>query len=113
MTVPDGPAMPHTRVVANPESGHRKRWLDWVVIGPIVVLALYVRLDTLTEQSLWEDELRQVGYYYEDSLKQVFYACATQGQPPLDYWIGYVLFKFNQSDTAARFNALSATGDPI
>jgi len=93
VTVPD-----EVRVIP----GNRSRVLDWLVISPLVVVALYIRLDTLTEQSLWEDELRQVSYYFHDSFKEVFYSSASQGQPPLDYWIGYFLFKFHQSDAVAR-----------
>ena len=44
-------------------------------------------------------------YYYGDDYKEVLYSAATQSQPPLDYWIGYVLFKFWPSDFTARLPA--------
>jgi hypothetical protein len=77
----------------------------WTLL-PIVALAVVIRGVTLTDMSLWMDELRQVSYYYENSFRDVMYYAATQQQPPLDYWIGHVIFKFVRSDAAARFPAM-------
>ncbi len=91
----------HTDPVAT-----RLNWSrEWLWVLPVVALALFVRLSGLDKVSLWCDEIRQVTYYYDDNYKQVMYSAATQSQPPLDYWIGFAVFKFWHSDWAARFPA--------
>lgn len=78
---------------------------DWLAVLPVVALALYVRLATLDSASLWCDEIGQIQSYYFDSYKKVMYWAARFQQPPLDYWIGWSVFKFADSDFAARLPA--------
>ena len=79
--------------------------VDWLAVLPVVALALLARLSTLDSASLWCDEIAQVHSYYFDNYKQVMYWAARFQQQPLDYWLGYVFFKFNQSDFVARLPA--------
>jgi len=71
----------------------------------IIALALFVRLSTLDAASLWCDEIGQVTSYYFDSYKDVMYWAARFQQPPLDYWVGWSVYKFAQGEFAARLPA--------
>ena len=94
-----------------PPSGENKwntyqgRATECVIILPVVLLALWVRLRTLDSASLWCDEIGQVAGYYFDGYKQVMYWAARFAQPPLDYWIGWSVYKFAQGEFAARLPA--------
>ncbi len=90
----------------DPVATRLDRSREWLWVLPVAVLALFVRLHGLDKVSLWCDEIRQVTYYYGDDYKQVMYSAATQSQPPLDYWIGFAVFKFWHSDWAARLPAV-------
>lgn len=79
---------------------------EWLPLVLVLLLAALLRGVTLGQASLWVDELAQVLTYYSDSYKVVMYQAAKHGQPPLDYWIGYVIFKFCRSDVAARLPAM-------
>ncbi len=78
---------------------------DYFIILPVVLLALWVRLRTLDSASLWCDEIGQVAGYFFDDYKQVMYWAAGFGQPPLDYWVGWSVYKFAQGEFAARLPA--------
>ncbi len=68
----------------------------------IIALALSVRLSTLDAASLWCDEIGQVTSYYFDSYKDVMYWAARFQQLPLDYWVGWSVYKFAQGDFTAH-----------
>ena len=76
----------------------------WLVILAVVTLALLVRLHDLDRESLFMDEIRQVAYYKAPYSRIVQHA-ASQQQPPLDYWIGHLVFRYFDSDLAARLPA--------
>ncbi|MCG3137316.1 MAG: hypothetical protein HJJLKODD_01160 [Phycisphaerae bacterium] len=78
---------------------------DWLAIIFLTLLAGLIRWSSIDELSLWIDEIRQVTYYYAQSWREVMYLAAMQQQPPLDYWIGYLVFQFGQSDALARLPA--------
>lgn len=67
----------------------------------LFVFALGLRLYHLDHESLWMDELYQVSFY-PFSFRQIIHLAAAQQQPPLDYWIGHVVWMFSQSDFAVR-----------
>jgi hypothetical protein len=50
------------------------------------------------------DEWCQVSYY-NDKFHEIIYLAASQTQPPLDYWIGHVIYYYAQSDFAVRLPA--------
>jgi 4-amino-4-deoxy-L-arabinose transferase-like glycosyltransferase len=78
----------------------------WRVISLtlLVVIALGVRLHHLDYESFWMDEIRQVSYY-PNTFSQIVHDAASQTQPPLDYWIGHVVYFFSNSDFALRLPA--------
>lgn len=61
-------------------------------------------MDQLGRESLFMDEIRQVSYYGNTPV-QIIADAASQQQPPLDYWLGHLVFKFSNSDFAARLPA--------
>jgi 4-amino-4-deoxy-L-arabinose transferase-like glycosyltransferase len=83
----------------------QSRAADCVIILAVLLLALWVRLRTLDSASLWCDEIGQVAGYFFDDYKQVMYWAARFGQPPLDYWVGWSVYKFAQGEFAARLPA--------
>ncbi len=72
-----------------------------ILFSIILLIALIVRIHHLDHESLWMDELRQVSYY-PLGFKQIVAAAASQQQPPLDYWIGHIVYFFSSSDFAVR-----------
>lgn len=72
-----------------------------LVFGAVLLIAAIARIHHLDYESLWMDELRQVSYY-PLSYKQIVAAAASQQQPPLDYWIGHIVYLFSSSDFAVR-----------
>lgn len=84
----------------------------WRTISVILLLlfALSLRLHHLDYESLWMDEIRQVSYY-PHSFSQIIKDAATMNQPPLDYWIGHIVYAFSNSDFAVRLpSALCGVG---
>ncbi|MFK5892375.1 MAG: hypothetical protein QM504_04040 [Pseudomonadota bacterium] len=76
-------------------------------IGALILLFLFslmLRTQGLDFESLWMDEVRQVSYYKAPFFDMFKYS-ALQQQPPLDYWIGHLLFLFYDSDFTARLPA--------
>ena len=67
----------------------------------LVVLALVIRLHNLDYESMWMDEIRQVSYY-ENDFSKIINNAAEQQQPPLDYWIGSLVYKLSKTDFSAR-----------
>ncbi len=56
------------------------------------------------------DEIRQVSYY-PHSFSQIIKDAATMNQPPIDYWIGHIVYAFSNSDFAVRLpSALCGVG---
>ena len=86
----------------NPLRSQRR---NWIVVAILFFMALSIRLYGIHDMSLWMDELRQINYYYAEDFKSVMYGAASQQQLPLDYWIGHAIFKYWQSETAARMPA--------
>lgn len=70
----------------------------------LFLLALSLRLHDLDQESMFMDEIRQVSYYKE-SFVSIISSAASQQQPPLDYWLGHLVFKVSDSDFAARLPA--------
>jgi 4-amino-4-deoxy-L-arabinose transferase-like glycosyltransferase len=84
-----------------------------VRVGGIILLvglALFLRFHDLDDESLWMDEIRQVSYYTH-SFHRLIHDAATQNQPPLDYWIGRILYVFSDTDFSVRVpSAIFGTG---
>ncbi len=78
----------------------------WRVISVtlLIIFALGLRLHHLDYESFWMDEIRQVSYY-PHTFAQIIYDAASQSQPPLDYWIGHVVYSFSNSDFALRLHS--------
>ena len=76
----------------------------WAGILLVLFVSFVPRLHDLDRESLFMDEIRQVGYY-KAPYSQVIHHAASQQQPPLDYWLGHLLFKRYQTDFAARLPA--------
>ncbi|GEM_PF-1101301 len=86
----------------------RREIIVFVIL--LIVFALAVRLHHLDYESLFMDELRQVSYY-PHSFYQIIPEAASTAQPPLDYWIGHLVYFFSYSDFAVRLpSALFGTG---
>lgn len=76
----------------------------------IILLALAIRLLTLTHESFFMDEIWQTSFYAKD-LFQLFESAAGQAQPPLDYLVGQLVYQYAQGDFALRLpSALFGTG---
>lgn len=70
----------------------------------ILLAALLIRLHHLDHESLWMDEIDQVSFYGH-TFGEIIKNAASQQQPPLDYWIGHIVFQLSGSDFAARIPA--------
>lgn len=70
----------------------------------LLVFALLLRLHHLDFESLYMDELRQISYY-PYSFSDIVSLAASQQQPPLDYWIGHLIYTISQSDYSVRLPA--------
>lgn len=82
----------------------------FISLALLLLMALSFRLYHLDFESLWMDEIRQVSYY-PHTFDQIILDAASQGQPPLDYWIGHVVNSFSNSDFALRLpSALFGVG---
>ncbi|MEJ2284949.1 MAG: hypothetical protein P8X85_15300 [Desulfobacterales bacterium] len=66
--------------------------------------ALFLRLHHLDHESLWMDELLQISFYPHAFFRLIGDA-AIQSQPPLDYWIGHLVYLISGSDFALRLPA--------
>ena len=88
-----------TKLVLNPECQF-KRFNYLIAICFVTLFALFLRLHNLDHESLFMDELRQVSYYGND-FREIVRNAASQQQPPLDYWIGHLVFKISDSDYVA------------
>jgi mannosyltransferase len=107
--------------MANPGRGAKNRMLKIIAQFPgrnlkrigfllLAGFALYLRLHHLDYESLWMDELLQVSFYPHSFFRLISDA-AIQSQPPLDYWIGRLVYLLSGSDFAVRLPAaLFGTG---
>jgi len=80
---------------------HHSGWHVLAVVS-IVVVAGLMRLDGLSDRGLWLDEFRQTSTYDGTLAEVIANSFAVQRQTPLDYVIGWALFKFSDADWAAR-----------
>ncbi len=70
-----------------------------------------MRLYGLDRTGLWLDEMRQTNVYKESLPQVIVKSLSVQRQTPLDYVIGWAVFKISDSDTAARLpSALFGAG---
>lgn len=81
------------------------RILPLLILLAVLGLAGYVRFSNIGAMSLWEDELRQLASHFETNWKLLIYRAAGDGQLPLDYWLGSLVFRIEVSDVAARMPA--------
>ena len=83
----------------------KNKELCYVIL--LSTLAAVLRLYHIDSQSLWMDELTQVGFYYSSkNIWDVITSAAGQNQPPLDYIIGYFIAQYLPfSDFTARLSA--------
>lgn len=81
-------------------------FVGFSLLGPatLFLLALALRLHRLGAESLFMDELHQVSNYAAP-LAHLPYGAAVQGQPPLDYLIGFLVARISNSDFAVRLPA--------
>jgi hypothetical protein len=71
----------------------------------LVLIAAGLRLHGLDRESLWVDEYRQVSTYALPFGKMLDSSFRLQRQTPLDYAIGWVVFRIHPSDFAMRLPA--------
>jgi len=71
----------------------------------LLVVALGLRIHQLDHESLFMDEIQQVSVYPYDFVTLIEKAAIDQ-QPPLDYWIGHMVYFFSTTDTAVRLPAV-------
>lgn len=65
------------------------------LLSILTAIGFFLRAYAIGRNSLWMDEIRQVGYYYSaENVFHLIYKAATQQQPPLDYLIGYIIGNF-------------------
>lgn len=76
----------------------------WFIYCAITCLALGLRLHHLDYESLFMDEILQVSYY-KGTFSEVIKGASLQQQPPLDYLIGALFYKFSESDYMVRLPA--------
>ncbi len=80
----------------------------------IVAVGGAMRLYGLDRTGLWLDEMRQTNVYKEPLPQVIVKSLSVQRQTPLDYVIGWAVFKVSDSDTAARLpSALFGTGTAL
>lgn len=87
-------------------NSRKRESLPYFVVG-IIFLAAFtfgLRLHDLDKESLFMDELLQVSYYPR-SFFQLISDASTMAQPPLDYWIGHVVYQISETDFAVRLPA--------
>lgn len=72
-----------------------------ICIGLLFAFALALRIHHIDHESLFMDELHQVSYY-SNSFSQIIFNAASMAQPPLDYWIGKIVYQLSESDFAVR-----------
>ena len=68
-----------------------------IAFWAVVLLAIVTRLYHLDAESLFMDELRQVSYY-GNTFDEIITLAISVLQPPLDIWIGHVVYFYAQSD---------------
>jgi uncharacterized membrane protein len=79
----------------------------------LIGLSLMLRIHHLDHESLWMDEIRQTSFY-ANPLTEIIDNSASQNQPPLDYWLGHLVYFFSSSDFAVRLPAaLFGTGSVL
>ena len=85
----------------------------WYLLVLVVIVAAggAMRLYGLDRTGLWLDEMRQTNVYKESLPQVIVKSLSVQRQTPLDYVIGWAVFKISDSDTAARLpSALFGAG---
>ncbi len=70
----------------------------------LISLALGLRLHGLGHESFNMDEVHQASYYSLD-WSEIPSGAARQSQPPLDYYLGYLMTRMNDSDFSLRVPA--------
>ena len=85
-------------------ASNKDRVLIIVAFSLLILASLGLRIHHLGYESLYMDELHQVSYY-PLSPGQIIHGAAIQRQPPLDYWIGHIVYSFSCSDFAVRLPA--------
>ncbi|MFC1817425.1 hypothetical protein ACFL0M_16180, partial [Thermodesulfobacteriota bacterium] len=83
---------------SNPQVSRSKQILS---ISLLLLLAVAVRFHHLDHESLWMDEILQSSYY-PHAFARIVTDAASQRQPPLDYWIGHLVYFISDSDFAVR-----------
>jgi hypothetical protein len=73
-----------------------------LAVVSIVVAAAVMRLEGLNDRGLWLDEFRQTSTYDGTLAEVIANSFAVQRQTPLDYAIGWALFKVSDADWVAR-----------
>jgi len=79
--------------------------VERVLVIALVLTAAGLRLHGLDRESLWVDEYRQVSTYALPFGKMLDSSFRLQRQTPLDYAIGWVIFRIHPSDFAMRLPA--------
>jgi len=85
----------------------------WHLLALVLIVAAggAMRFYKLDRTGLWLDEVRQTDIYKESLPQVIVKSLSVQRQTPLDYVIGWAVFKISDSDTAARLpSALFGTG---
>ena len=80
---------------------------EMIILGAIILLGGILRIYTLGDRNLWEDEIAQVSQYLSvKSIPYLINRAAYHFQTPLDYMIGYVFtMLFGFSEFTVRFPA--------
>lgn len=79
--------------------------IEWILVVALVLTAAGLRLHGLDRESLWVDEYRQVSTYALPFGQMIDSSFRLQRQTPLDYAIGWVVFRIHPSDFAMRLPA--------
>ncbi len=79
--------------------------VERILVVALVLAAAGLRLHGLDRESLWVDEYRQVSTYALPFGKMLDSSFRLQRQTPLDYAIGWVVFRIHPSDFAMRLAA--------
>jgi len=79
--------------------------VERILMVALILTAAGLRLGGLDRESLWVDEYRQVSTYALPFGKMVDSSFRLQRQTPLDYAIGWAIFRIHPSDFAMRLPA--------
>lgn len=102
---PEPDLTPTDGVPVRPDGASKAHRWQWLIVGLIVIGAGAVRLSRLDREGVWLDEYRQVSTYSLPFVDAIVYSLHWQRQVPLDYAIGWLVYRFNQSDFAIRLPA--------